>query len=70
MKIIRQGIVGSLYVGVWTCQHCGCKWSMDASDPQPARINDQRDGDAFHMPCPTCKKEVYRGIPRSQEFYR
>lgn len=40
---------------------------MDTTDPKPKQSTDQRDGDAFHMPCPTCKREIYRDNSKVRE---
>ena len=64
MRIIKKGDVRKGYEGHWKCQRCGCEWEMAGSDPAPASYSDQRDGSGFHMPCPTCKTEVYRDTPR------
>ncbi len=70
MRVIKPGDLRFGYEGKWTCQRCGCEWVMDQSDPKPAQSSDQRDGDAFHMPCPTCKTEVWRNVPHGQDYYR
>lgn len=70
MRIITQGAERFGFEGIWTCERCGCKWQMDSSDTKPALMSDQRDGDGFHMPCPTCKTEVYRNIPRDGRYLR
>ena len=69
MRIIKDGDLRFGFEGIWTCERCGCQWEMDQSDPKPKQSSDQRDGGAFHMPCPTCKTEVYRSIPDANSYY-
>ena len=70
MRIVTPGEIKHGFEGPWECTDCGCQWVMDATDPKPAQSSDQRDGGSFHMPCPTCKREVYRRIPRSPQYGR
>lgn len=70
MRVTKPGDTRMGFEGKWACNRCGCEWEMEATDPKPKQSTDQRDGDAFHMPCPTCKEEVYRDIPRRQDYYR
>jgi hypothetical protein len=70
MKVTKWGDARQGYEGEWTCMHCGCKWIMEKSDPKPQFYSDQRDGTGYHMPCPTCKKEIYRDVPANGQYQR
>ena len=61
MRIINKGSEKLGFEGKWKCQTCNCEWEMSSGDEKPESISD-RDGFAFHMPCPTCKREVYRAV--------
>lgn len=62
MEIIKRGKIKSGFEGKWTCVRCGSEWTMSSGDHEPDYIRD-RDGTAFHMPCPVCKTEAYRAVP-------
>lgn len=69
MRITKQGDTRVGFEGTWSCEKCGCQWEMDKTDKAPAQSHDQRDGGAFHMPCPMCKTEVWRHIPDPTGYY-
>lgn len=70
MRVVKPGDVRHGFEGQWHCQKCGCVWEMETGDKKPAYMSDQRDGDAWHMPCPTCKTETYRAAPRGGWYDR
>lgn len=70
MRITKPGEIRHGFEGEWRCHRCGCTWEMDTNDTKPAYMSDQRDGDAWHMPCPTCKNQTYRAVPRATDYHR
>lgn len=62
MRITKRGEINHGYEGQWNCPRCHCSWEMDETDPKPAQSSDQRDGDAYHRPCPTCNHDVWRQV--------
>lgn len=63
MRITKPGDTRVGFEGQWAWGEGGREWEMDKSDKAPAQSHDQRDGGAFHMPCPSCKETVWRHIP-------
>ncbi len=70
MEITKRGSVKSGFEGKWSCIHCKSEWTMNSGDQQPQFISD-RDGNAYHMPCPVCKAETYRAtsVPMYTSVY-
>ena len=40
-----------------TCNHCKTEFDFSAADARV--VHDARDGDAFVLPCPVCRRECW-----------
>lgn len=60
MRLIKKGVIKRKFTGRWSCRECGSEWELDATDPEPHLVSDQREGDYYQMDCPTCGYKVMR----------
>ena len=62
MKIITKGDKRAGWEGRWSCNACGCVWTMEAGDVPPKLHDDWSDGDYYEMKCPTCGRLTTRAV--------
>ena len=62
MKIIHQGTDPDILPQIGTCTHC--RTQVEFLPYEAKRHSDQRDGDAYEIPCPTCKRPIWTAVKR------
>lgn len=60
MRIIKQGRLTADEVYQGECNGCGTEVEFQRKEAR--YVNDQRDGDALVVVCPTCKNEIWTAV--------
>jgi len=65
MKIIHQGTDPATKPQYGTCTYCRTQIEFM---PYEAKFHsDQRDGDVYEIPCPTCHKPIWSPVKRGYQ---
>lgn len=59
VEIITPGRLKSIKVYETKCKWCGCHFRFQR---QEARLEDDRDGTALVIPCPTCRTDIWKAV--------
>lgn len=64
IKITKPGTLPETRVFGANCRHCGCEFTFNPPDAKYE--TDQRDGDFYRIPCPTCGQDCFNHYPSKQ----
>lgn len=67
MRIVTQGTDPDTVPVQGTCNHC--KTTVEFLPHEAKRHSDQRDGDAYEVQCPTCKRQIWTAVYRGGNGY-
>jgi hypothetical protein len=57
VKIVKPGILPDTIERDGKCNYCKCEFTFTPNDA--ILQTDQREGDYYKLPCPTCAREVF-----------